>query len=63
MGRRNTRNALIAAASLAVLAGAACARNSEDDMGQVGARAEDTTMGHRDTIRTGQADTSWTGRA
>jgi putative membrane protein len=58
--------ALIAALSMALMAGAACARNSEDEMttGAVGTAQGDSAMGHRDTTRmqTGRADTSWSGQ-
>lgn len=66
MRGKDRRMALIAALSMALLAGAACARNSEDDTstGAVGTAQQDSAMGHRDTTRmqTGRADTSYTGR-
>ena len=63
----NGRTALIAALSMALMAGAACARNSEDDTttGAVGTAQQDSAMGHRDTTRMqqqGRADTSWSGQ-
>jgi len=62
MRGKHGRTALIAALSMALMAGAACARNSEDDTttGAVGTAQQDSAMGHRDTTmqQQGQADTT-----
>jgi len=64
MRGKHGRMALIAALSMALTAGAACARNSEDDTtGAVGTAQQDSAMGHRDTTtmqQQGKADTTST---
>jgi len=62
MGGKDCRNAVIAALSLAVLAGAACARNNEEQVGANPSR-NDTAMGNRPdtTMKSGAADTSYGG--
>jgi putative membrane protein len=64
MRGKERRMALMAALSMALMAGVACARNSEDETttGAVGTAQGDSAMGHRDTTQLGKADTAWSGQ-